>query len=325
MNKQNDKIILDPIIQKFLDTLASKKSAPIYTLAPVEARKVLDYVQSQVNTKTIAIDIEDHIINGSQKETSFRIFRPKNNKEILPVIIWMHGGGWVLGNKETHDRLIREITHGTQAAVVFVNYTLAPEGQYPLAHEEGYAVAKWIYENGQTINLNPNCMAIAGDSVGGLLATAITMMSKQRGGPKFIFQALLYPVTDANFETSSYQQFEKGYWLERESMKWFWDSYVPDLKDRKEPLVSPLNASLEDLKNLPPALIITNEYDVLRDEGEAYAHKLMQANVPVVATRYLGIIHDSALLNAITEAPGIRAMILQTIQMLKLVFEKSKI
>lgn len=319
-----NKIILDPIIQNFLDSLASKNGTPIYKLSPVDARKILDDIQSSVNVLKLPVDIEDRVIQGNSKEVNIRIFRPQASKKTLPVVLWMHGGGWVLGNKETHDRLMREICHGTQAAVVFVNYTLAPEGQYPLAHEQGYAVAKWIHENGESVNLDASCMAIAGDSVGGLMATAITMMAKQRNDNiKFIFQVLFYPVTDANFQTESYKQFAKGYWLELEGMKWFWDCYVPDVKMRENPLVSPLKASLDELKNLPPALIITNENDVLRDEGEAYARKLLQASVPVVGVRYIGLIHDSALLNAITNTPAIRAAIDQAIQMLKQAFKKN--
>ena len=235
----------------------------------------------------------------------------------------MHGGGWVLGGTDTHDRLIREIANGVQAAVIFVDYTRAPEGQYPLAHEEGYAAVEWIIKNGASLQMDTSRIAIAGDSVGGLMATAIALMAQERGGPKFMMQLLLYPVTDANFQTESYKQFETGFFLERAGMEWFWDAYVPDKSLRKNPLVAPLNASLEQLKSLPPALVIVDECDVLRDEGEAYAHKLIAAGVPVVACRYLGLTHDFAMLNPITQAPPVRAAIAQAISTVRAVFENN--
>lgn len=316
MNKQTKGIFLDPIVKTFLDTLAAKGGSPIYTLSPEQARKVLSDAQAGVVLKLPA-DIEDRIIPvGPTGNVSIRIIRPKGNQQMLPIVLYLHGGGWMLGDKETHDRLVREIANGSQAAVVFVEYTRAPEGPYPIAHEEGYAVAKWLAQHGKTLNLDASRMAIAGDSAGGLIATAIVMMAQERGGPHFIFQLLFYPVTDANFDTHSYEQFATGYFLEREGMKWFWDSYVPDKKIRTTSLVSPLQASLDQLKKMPPTLIIVGEYDVLRDEGEAYAHKLMQAGVTVAACRYLGMMHDFVMLNAITQAPGVRAAIAQANQWL---------
>lgn len=319
------KSVLDPLLQSFLDDLAAKGGAPIYTLSPKEAREALNAVQAATPVMKLPVDIEDRTIkSGDMGDLSIRIYRPQGNVEKLPVILYIHGAGWVMGNMQTHDRLVREICVGTQAAVVFVNYSLAPEGQYPLAHEQCYMAAEWLGENGASLNLDTTRMAIAGDSVGGLLATAVAMISQERGGPKFIFQLLFYPVTDANFETESYKQFATGYWLEREGMKWFWDQYVPKIAMREEPYASPLKASLEQLKHMPPALIITNECDVLRDEAEAYARKLMQAGVPTVAVRYLGMIHDSVMLNAITKAAPVRAAIEQAIDTLKKVLAKKQ-
>lgn len=315
---------LDPVIQKFLTSLAAKGGKPLYELPVSEGRKIFTELQSGPVFK-LPVDVQDLTIPvGPKGSLNIYIYRPQGNNKVLPVIIFMHGAGWVFGNRITHDRLVREITNGAEAAVVFVDYTLAPEGQYPMAHEEGYAAAKWISENGKSLNLDTSRMAIVGDSVGGLMSTAIAMMAKDRGGPKFIYQVLFYPVTDARFDTESYIKFEKGYFLEMAAMKWFWDNYVPDTSIRLEPYVSPLRASIEQLKDLPPALIITNENDVLRDEGEAYAHKLMQANVPVIGVRYLGLTHDSAMLNTITQAPGIRAMIHQATQTLKEAFSKKQ-
>lgn len=315
------KPILDPIVKEFIDDLNAKGGTPLYKLPVDEARKAFSSLQAGPIAELPA-DIEDRTIPGPKGSLNIHIIRPKGNTKTLPIILYIHGAGWVFGGLQTHGRLVREIANGAEAAVVFVDFTLAPEGQYPLAHEQGYAAAKWIAENGKSLNLDTSRIAISGDSIGGLMATAITMMAKERGGPKFIFQALFYPVTDANFETGSYQQFAKGYFLELDSMKWFWDKYVPDKEMRKQPLASPLQASLEQLKNLPPAFIITNEYDVLRDEGEAYAHKLVEAGVPVVAVRYLGMTHDMLLLNALAKALPVRAAIAQANYMFRQAFAK---
>jgi acetyl esterase len=323
-NYSKSSSILDPVVKTFLDALAKKGGTPIYKLSPIEARKVLSEAQAGT-IATLPADIEDRTIpDGPKGSINVRIVRPKGNTTMLPVVLYMHGGGWVLGDTATHDRLIREIANGAQAAVVFVDYTRAPEGQYPVIHEEGYAVAKWIAQNGKTLNLDASRMAIAGDSVGGLLATAIVMMAQERSGPKFIFQLLFYPVTDASFNTPSYEQFATGYFLEREGMKWFWDNYVPDKKMRESPLVCPLKASLEQLKKMPPTLFIVGENDILRDEGEAYAHKLMQAGVSIAACRYLGMMHDFVMLNAIAQAAGVRAAIAQANQWLAHAFTAKK-
>lgn len=306
-------LIVDPIIQKFIDKLAQQGGKPIYTLSYEDARKVLDDLQAKTMVPAPEVESEDRTITSAKiGPTKIRIMRPKGNKNTLPVVLYIHGGGWVLGNAQTHDRLIREITHGSQAVLVFVDYIPAPEEQYPHAHEQGYATAQWIVEHSKELNVDSSRMAIVGDSVGGLMATAITMMAHERKGPQFLGQILLYPVTDDNFETPSYQQFAQGPWLTKAAMEWFWDAYVPNKKDRIQPLAAPLKASLDQLKHLPPALIFVNESDVLRDEGEAYAHKLIQAQVPVVAFRTLGVIHDCAMLNPLAHVPAIRAIIDQT-------------
>jgi acetyl esterase/lipase len=250
-------------------------------------------------------DIEDlNLPVGPNGKVSVRIIKPKGNKETLPVVMYFHGGGWVLGNKETHDRLVREIANGAKAAVVFVNYTPSPEAKYPTSIEEAYASTKYIAEHGKDFNLDTSRLAIVGDSVGGNMAAAVSLMAKERSGPKIDYQVLFYPVTDANFDTQSYKQFATGIWLAREGMNWFWDQYLPDRKERKQPTASPLQASIDQLKGLPPALIIVDENDVLRDEGEAYAHKLMQAGVNVTAVRYLGTIHDFVMLNPLAGTPA---------------------
>ena len=226
----------------------------------------------------------------------------------------------MLGDKETHDRLVREIAIGARATVVFVEYARSPQAKYPIATEQAYTATTWVAEHGASMGVDPSRLAVVGDGVGGNLATVTTLLAKERGGPPIDFQVLLYPVTDANFETPSYQAFgTEGYWLTRETMQWFWNSYAPT-PERKEFTVSPLRASLEQLRGLPPALIITCENDVMRDEGEAYAHKLMAAGVPVKAMRSLGAIHDLVLLNPIAQSPPARAALAQVIDILRTTF-----
>ncbi len=223
--------------------------------------------------------------------------------------MYFHGGGWILGDKDIYNRLVREISNGAQVAVVFVDYSKSPESQYPVAIEEAYAATKYISENGNSFNLNSSKLAVMGDSVGGNMATVVALLAKERGGPKIDYQVLFYPVTDANFETESYREFANDYWLSTEAMKWFWNAYLPDENARKNHTASPLNSSIEQLKGLPPALVITNECDVLRDEGEAYTHKLIEAGVKTTAIRLLGTVHDCVMLNAIADTPAVRAAI----------------
>lgn len=215
------------------------------------------------------------------------------------MIFYIHGAGWVFGNAHTHDRLVRELAVGAGAAVVFPEYDLSPEVRYPVAIEQNFAVARWVVEEGASRGLDGSRIAVAGDSVGGNMSAALTLMAKERGGVRLVQQVLFYPVTDASFETASYRQFAEGYFLRRDGMRWFWDQYTTDEAERAQITASPLRATVEQLKDLPPALIITGEADVLRDEGEAYANKLREAGVPVTAVRFQGIIHDFVMLNAL--------------------------
>jgi len=215
----------------------------------------------------------------------------------------------VFGNAHTHDRLIRELAVGAQAAVVFPNYSLSPEAKYPTAIEENYAVVQWVVEHGAAHGLDPARLAVAGDSVGGNMPAAVTLMAKARGGPRIHQQLLFYPVTDASFDTASYHQFATGYFLRRDAMLWFWDQYTSDPRERAQSTASPLRATIEELRGLPPALVITAEADVLRDEGEAYANKLRQAGVRTTAARFQGIIHDFVMLNALATTAAARGAI----------------
>jgi acetyl esterase len=300
---------LDQPTQKFVDALEAAGGPPLYTLSPPDARKVLDDAQA-ISVAKLPADITEHTIPGGPTgEVSVRIIRPKDVSEVLPPIIYIHGGGWILGNAETHDRLVREIAAGAHAAVIFVNYTPSPEARFPVAIEQSYTAAKYVAEHGNEFNVDSSRMAVVGDSVGGNMTAAVTILAKERGGPNFRFQAMFYPVTDAGFNTSSYKTFADGPWLTERAMRWFWDAYAPNLTDRTEPTASPLRATLDQLRGLPPALIIVDENDVLRDEGEAYAHKLMQAGVRVSAFRALGTIHDFMMLNGLTDTPAVRESI----------------
>lgn len=311
---------IDPATQKFLDALAAKGGPPIYKLSPSDARAVLSGAQGGDAAKPGARIEDTDFPVGPTGSVKIRIVRPERADGVLPVILYIHGGGWVLGDKETHDRLVRELAVGAGAAAVFVDYDRSPEARYPVAIEQAYAALKHVAGNGRALGLDPARIAVAGDSVGGNMAAALTLLAKERGGPKIGFQLLYYPVTDADFDTGSYTAFADGPWLTREAMKWFWDAYLPDAAKRKEPTASPLRASLDQLKGLPPALVITDENDVLRDEGEAYAAKLAQAGVRVTSARYNGTIHDFVMLNAIAGTAAARGAIAQGVAALRRAF-----
>lgn len=308
---------LEPTTAQFIQSLVAQGGPPIYQMSVTDARKVLDSLQAQPVDLQPA-EITDRMIPGGPiGEVSIRIFRPPNSPERLPVVMYFHGGGWILGNQNTHDRLLRELANGARAAMVFVNYTPSPEAKYPTAIEQAYAATKYVAEHGAELNVDSGRLAVAGDSVGGNMVAAVTLLAKERGGPKIRHQVLFYPVTDASMDTASYRQFAGGPWLTKPAMEWFWNAYLPDPAARKQPTVSPLQAPVEQLQGLPPALIMVDENDVLRDEGEAYAHKLMDAGVRVTPVRYLGTCHDFVMLNPIRDTPATRgaiAMACRTLQ-----------
>lgn len=293
--------LLETNTNKFINSL--KNSTPIYKLDPIKAREVLEKVQADQSYKS-NVDLEDIDINYENHDISMTIFRPKNNNNILNTIMYFHGGGWVLGSKQTHGRFVSEIAIGSNSAVVFVNYSLAPEAKYPTQLNECYLATKYIYLNGINHNLNTNKLILAGDSAGGNLVAAVTLLSKKYNTPKIASQILLYPVADASMSSKSYNTYTGGPWLEKAGMHWFFDAYLSDNDDRLNPLISPINASIDNLKNLPPGLVITDENDVLRDEGESYAHKLMQAGVSITAVRFLGTFHDFLLLDPLKDTPA---------------------
>ena len=306
---------LEKKTEKFLNDLTKRNLKPLSELGPERARDFLNKLQANSSVELQPAQVSEIRISSSLVLT---IIRPENWKdEILPVILYCHGGGWILGNEGTHEPLCRKLANGVQAAVVFINYTPSPEAQFSTIINQVHQAAEFIYNNGDKYNFDSDRIAIAGDSVGGNMATVVAMTNRN---VKFIYQCLFYPVTDANFNTSSYQQFANGPWLTRDAMKWFWNAYEPDLRKRIDFQLSPLQADLGDLKKLPPTLLITDENDVLRDEGESYAHKLMQAGVEVTAVRFLGTIHDFMMLNPLSSTPATRGAIRLTIATLRDVF-----
>lgn len=305
----SESAIVEPKTQSFLNALAQSGGPALETLSPTEARKVLQGAQAnavlppaKVNEKTIQVNGQD---------LKLFIVRPEHAKAELPVFMFIHGGGWILGDFPTHERLVRDLVNASGAAAVFVDYTPSPEARYPVAIEQIYAATQWIAANGKSLKLDGSRIAIVGNSVGGNMATAVSLMAKDRAGPKIASQVLLWPVTNANFENASYDQFEQGYFLTRPMMKWFWNAYTTNPAERQQIYASPLLASAEQLQGLPPTLIISAENDVLRDEGEAYGRKLSNAGVPTVVTRYNGMIHDFGLLNTLSDLPATKAAIQQ--------------
>jgi acetyl esterase/lipase len=307
-------VVLEPASQEFVD--ATSTPPFLYELTPDEARKVLDDVQAAPIDK---LPVEDHWVTVPAEvgEVDVRIVRPPDAEGTLPVILYMHGGGWVLGNAGTHDRLVRELAVGTGAAVAFVEYDRSPEAHYPVAIEQGYAVAQWIVDKGAAHQLDPERMAVAGESVGGCMTAALALMAGDRGDVRFVQQSMWYPVTDAAMDTGSYEQFAEGYFLTAKTMAWFWDAYLPDVEQRSEPYASPLRSSDEQLAGLPPAFVIVDEADVLRDEGEAYAARLRAAGVEVTTVRYDGITHDFMMLNPLSATHATRAAVAQAISFLR--------
>src|SRR6516162_1510320 len=306
---------LEPHTQQFVYGLAG--ASPIYSLSPDEARSVLVRAQSIPVGKPSA-KIEDTAFPvGPTGSVPVRIVRPAGTVDVLPAVIYIHGGGWILGDRKTHDRLVREIAVGAQAAVVFVDYDRSPEARYPVAIEQAYAATLYVADNAAELGIDPLRLAVAGDSVGGNMAAAVTLIAKQRRGPNIACQLLFYPVTDSGFDTPSYNQFADGPWLTKRAMEWFWDAYLPDPAVRKQPTATPLNASLDQLASLPEALVIVDENDVLRDEGEAYARKLSDAGVRVISVRYNGTIHDFVMLNALADTPATRGASAQAVGALR--------
>jgi len=301
--------------QAFLEALAKGGGQPLETLSNADARAVL--VGAQAGAKLPPADVSEKTITVDGKPLKLTIVRPVGAKGVLPAFMFFHGGGWILGDFPTHERFVRDLVSDSGAAAVFVNYTPSPESRYPVAINEAYAATKWVADNGAQINVDGKRLAVAGNSVGGNMAAVVALMAKAKGTPALRAQVLFWPVTNASFENASYDEFANDHFLTKNMMKWFWDAYTTDAKQRQEIYASPLLATTEQLKGLPPTLVQSAEKDVLRDEGEAYARKLDAAGVTVVATRYNGMIHDFGLLNVLSGVPTTRAALHQASEELK--------
>jgi acetyl esterase len=308
-------VILEPAARQ----LVQRTSQPPYLqqLGPEAARAWLDEQQSTDVPRPEAYVENVLVPGGPAGPVPVRIVRPTGVRASLPAVLYVHGGGWVLGNAHTHDRLVRELVTRSGCAVVFPEYSRSPEARFPTALEECYAVARWLTTHGAGHGVDDSRISVAGDSVGGTMATVLTMMARQRGGPRFRSQVLLYPATDADFDTESYRRFAEGHYLRRDTMMWFWDQYLPDRALRADPMAVPLRADLDQLRGLPPALVLTNEADVLRDEGEAYAARLREAGVHVAECRYQGAVHDLVMLDALAGTDAARAATAQAAHSLR--------
>lgn len=279
---------LDPDVQAFLEELRDLNAPPFCSITPAEARAaVLADVPNMDLPEVVAL-IEERVMPGPEGPIPLRVYVPEGNGP-FPVLVYYHGGGWVLCDLSVHDSVCTRLANGAHCLVVSVGYRLAPEHKYPAAAEDAYAALQWVVENAAGLQGDPQRVAVGGDSAGGTLAAVVSLMARDRGGHRPVFQLLVYPVTDHNFDTPSYRENAEGVLLTRNDMQWFWGHYLASPEDGRQPYASPLRAA--DVSGLPPAMVATAEYDPLRDEGEAYAARLRQAGVPVALTRYDGLIH----------------------------------
>ncbi|AYL99377.1 alpha/beta hydrolase [Mucilaginibacter celer] len=301
---------LSPAVKTFLKTL-NTGGPGLETLSPVKARQVLVDVQSAYKVDLSGINVSEKTISSGGYKIKLNIVRPAGLKGVLPVFIYIHGGGWVLGDFPTHERMVRDLAVLSGCVGVFVNYTRTPDAVFPTQINEIYAATKWVAEHGSEINVNGKKLAVVGNSVGGNMTAVTALKAKENKGPHISLQIMMWPILDANFETESYKLYGDQRFLTTPLMKWMYDMYIPDAGKRTNIYASPLQATHEQLKGLPPALIQVAENDVLRDEGEAYGRKLEQAGVIVTAVRYNGVIHDFGLLNGLATIPQTRSLFVQ--------------
>ncbi|KAA1002486.1 alpha/beta hydrolase [Paraburkholderia panacisoli] len=301
----------DQVTSQFLHALNSGTGPAINTLTPAQARQVLIGAQNSVKVDLSGIEVSNKTIEQDGITVPITIVRPQGATGTLPVFMFFHGGGWILGDFQTHERLVRDLVVQSGAVAVFVDYTPSPEARYPVAINQAYAATRWVAAHGNDIGVDGSRLAVVGNSVGGNMAAVVALMAKDKQGPAIRFQGLMWPVTDNDFNDGSYNAYPEGHFLTRPMMKWFWDAYTKDPKQRNEIYASPLHASLDQLKGLPPALIQVAQFDVLRDEGEAYGRKLDAAGDEATTARYNGTIHDFGLLNALAEDAPTKAAIKQ--------------
>ena len=278
---------LDPQVKALMERMQALNLPS----APAATKKQL---RESVRQRSLALpkeevaSVRDHRVAVRDADIVVRAFTPRGTAP-RPALVYFHGGGWVTGDLETHDAICRTLANAAGCVVASVDYRCAPEHAFPTAVEDAYAATRWVVDRARDLGVDVRRVAVGGDSAGGNLAAAVALMARDRGGPPLSFQVLIYPVTDADFDTPSFRENGEGYTLTRAGMAWYWDQYVPDVADRTNPYVAPLRAA--SLAGLPPALVITAEYDPLRDEGEAYARRLVDAGVRVTQTRYPGAIH----------------------------------
>jgi acetyl esterase/lipase len=304
---------IDPQIRSFLAPL-NKDSSPFWELPQPKPQEILTGLQSQTPVDVSGVTTTERTITQDGRTVKLYIMKPEHASGTPGVLFFIHGGVWIVGNFQNHQRLLRDLVVGTGQVGVFVEYTPLPMAKFPTQLEECYAALKWVSIHAGEFGADGTRIAVAGNSVGGNMSAALPLMAKDRNGPPIRYQVLLIPATDAGVDTESYREFGTDRFLARAFMKYGWDLYAPDAKTRDNPYVSPLRASLEQLKGLPPALVITAENDPLRDEGEAYARKLKSAGVSVEAVRYNGTIHDFVLLNGLQDVPSTKAAIRQVSQ-----------
>ncbi len=299
-----------PQVRELLAEL-NKDSSPFWELPQPKPQDVLTGLQNKTPVDLSGVTTVEKTIIEDGHAVRIYIMTPQHAAANPGVVFFIHGGVWIVGNFQNHQRLLRDLVVGSGQIGVFVEYTPLPEAKFPTQLDESYAALKWVAAHANEFGADGTRIAIAGNSVGGNMTAALALIAKDRSGPKIAYQLLLIPATDASVDTDSYHEFGTGRFLARSFMKYGWDLYAPDEKLRNNPYVSPLRATREELKGLPPALVITAENDPLRDEGEAYARKLMDAGVPVAATRYDGMIHDFVLLNAIRNTPPVETALRQ--------------
>jgi len=314
----NHNTVAQHVLEERAQGIADATSNPpfLYDLGPEGARKLLDDLQSAPIDKP-DVDEKWVTVPADVGDVRVRVVKPPGAARVLPTVLYIHGGGWVLGNAGTHDRLVCELAVGADAAIAFVEYDRSPEARYPVAIEQAYATAQWITRDGLSEGLDGARLAVAGDSVGGNMTAALAILAKKRGDVAFLHQSMYYPVTDSAMDTESYREFAEGPFLRAESMAWFWDAYCPDAAMRRDITASPLRATFSDLNGLPEAFLIVDENDVLRDEGEAYARKLTAAGVRTTSVRYNGIIHDFMMLNPVRDTAAASAAVEQAIHVLR--------
>lgn len=299
---------IDPQVRSFLAKI-NKDSSPFWELPQPKPQEILTGLQAQTIVDMSGVTTSERTITQDGRTVKLYIMKPEQMSSNPGVLFFIHGGVWIVGNFQNHQRPLRDLVVGSGQIGVFVEYTPLPQAKFPTQLEESYAALKWVAANAQELGADGTRIAVAGNSVGGNMTAALALMTKDRKGPRIGYQVLLIPATDASVDTQSYHEYGTGRFLARAFMKYGWDLYAPDAKTRDNPYVSPLRASTDQLKGLPPALVITAENDPLRDEGEAYARKLKDAGVTVAAVRYNGTIHDFVLLNAIRHVPSTEAAI----------------